>query len=73
MVEKLRVPTVVQWINDLAYLCGGASSIPSLAQWLRGFSILATVAQGSALAQIQPLAQELPQATGAAKKEKIIK
>ena len=26
---------MVQWINDLAYLCGIASSIPRLVQWVR--------------------------------------
>ena len=29
------VPTKVQWVKDLACLCGGAGLIPSLAQWVK--------------------------------------
>ena len=29
------VPSVAQWANDLACLCGGTSSIPDLAQWVK--------------------------------------
>ena len=29
------VPAVVQWVNDLACLCGGTGSIPGLAQWVK--------------------------------------
>ena len=31
----LRVLPVAQWINDPACLCGGAGSIPGLAQWVK--------------------------------------
>ena len=34
------VPTVVQWANDLACLCGGASLIPGLTQWIKDPSAL---------------------------------
>ena len=30
-----RVPTVVQWVYNLACLCGIASLIPGLAQWVK--------------------------------------
>ena len=29
------VPTVVQWVNDLACLCGSTSSVSSLALWVK--------------------------------------
>ena len=29
------VPTVAQWVNDLACLCGGAGSIPSPAKQVK--------------------------------------
>ena len=28
-------PTVAQWVNDPAYLFGGADLIPSLAHWVK--------------------------------------
>ena len=31
----LGIPAVVQWVKDLACLCGGAASIPGREQWLR--------------------------------------
>ena len=33
--KMFGVPIVVQWVKDLARLCGGAGSIPSLAQWVK--------------------------------------
>ena len=36
----LGVPIVVQWVNDLAYLSGGASLIPSLALWVKDLALL---------------------------------
>ena len=33
-------PAVVQCINDPAYLCGVASWIPSLAQWVKDLALL---------------------------------
>ena len=60
-LRVIGVPTVVQWVNDPDCLCVIAGSIPGLTD---------TVAQAAAPAQISFLAQELPYATGAAKKEK---
>ena len=34
------VAVVAQWVNDLACLCGSASSIPSPAQWIRDLVLL---------------------------------
>ena len=34
------VPTVVQWVNDVAFLCGGSSSIPSSMQWVKDLVLL---------------------------------
>ena len=36
----MGVPTVVQWVNDLACLCGGTGSTPSLAQWVKDLVLL---------------------------------
>jgi len=36
----LGVPAVAQWANDLACLCGAASVIPGLAQWVKGAVLL---------------------------------
>ena len=44
--------------------------IPDLAHWVKGSGIATAVAQVSAVARIQPLAQELPNATGEAIKKK---
>ena len=43
---------MAQWVNDPACLCGGSSLIPGLA----------AVTEVMVLAQIQPMAQELPYA-----------
>ena len=40
--------------------------IPRPVQWIKGFGVAAAVAQVTAVAQIQCLAQELPYAVGAA-------
>ena len=37
------VPAVAQWVIDLASLCGGPGSIPSLVQQVKGFGIAAAV------------------------------
>ena len=29
------VPTMVQWVNDLAYFCESTASIPGLTQWIK--------------------------------------
>ena len=55
---------MAQGVNDTACLCGGTGSIPSLVQWIKGSGIVAAVAQ------IQSLAWELPDAVGAAEKQK---
>ena len=35
-MKKIKtVLTVVQWVNDLACVCGGVSQIPGLAQWVK--------------------------------------
>ena len=44
--------------------------IPSLAQWVKGYSVAIAMVQVAAMAQIQSLAQELPCAMGAAIKKK---
>ena len=33
---------MVQWVNDLACLCGGAGSIPDLVQWVKRSGVAAT-------------------------------
>ena len=45
---------------------GGTGSIPGLAQWVKGFSVAIAEAQVAAVAWIQFLARELPNAVGAA-------
>ena len=49
---------MVQWVNDLAHLCGDTGSIPSLVQWV------------NAPARMPFLVQEDPYATRVAEKEK---
>lgn len=34
------VPNVVQWIKDLANLCGGTGSIPGPVQWIKHLALL---------------------------------
>ena len=64
----LSVAAVVQWVKILAVVaggrCGGESSIPSPAQWVKGSGITASAAW------IQSLAWELPYAMGVAIKRK---
>ena len=36
----LEVPVVVQWVNDLALLCGGSGLIPSMVQWTKDLVLL---------------------------------
>ena len=50
--------------------CRDAGSILGPAQWVKGSCIVTTVAWATAAARIQFLAQNFPQATGAAKKER---
>ena len=38
------VPAMVQWVNDLACLCGGASSISNQVDWVKDLAFAATVA-----------------------------
>ena len=49
--------------------CRGPSSIPSMAYWVKGFSIVTVVAWVVAVAWIQFKVQELPCAAGAAIKQ----
>ena len=49
--------------------CGGVSSIPSMAQWVKGYGVVSAAAWVAAVAQIQSLTQKLPQATGAQRKK----
>ena len=51
-------------------LCEDVSSIPGLVQWVKDLALPQTVAYVSPAAPIQPLAQELPYATGVAIKRK---
>ena len=46
--------------------CGGAGSIPSLVQWVKGSNVAAAAVQAAAMVQIQSLAWEFPQAMGVA-------
>ena len=62
---------MAQWVIDLASLCGGPGSIPSLVQQVKGFGIAAAVGIVAAVACIQSQPWELPYAVGVAKKEKI--
>ena len=55
---------MAQWVNDLTYLSGIASSIPSPAQWIKDLAIATDAAQ------IWFLALELPYAVGEVEKEK---
>ena len=69
--EERGISTVVQPVKDSIWYClcsgsdrcWGAGSTPSLAQWIKGSSIAAAVAQ------IQSLDWELPYVVGSAKKE----
>ena len=56
-------------VNDPAYLCGGTGSIPAQHSGLK-IRYGCSCSVGSAPAQIQSLAWELPYAMGAAKKQK---
>ena len=38
--NKLGFPTVVQWINDLAYFCGDNDSLPGQVQWVKDPALL---------------------------------
>ena len=67
------------WVEDPHCLCQDTDSIPGLTQSVKDLglpqavacvTVAMAVAQASAVAQIQPLAQELPHATGAALKRK---
>ena len=35
---------MAQWVDNPACLCGGASSIPTLAQWVKDLALAAAVA-----------------------------
>ena len=37
--KQYRVPTMVQWVKDLACLCGSTGLIPSLAQWVKDLAL----------------------------------
>ena len=66
------VPTVVQWVKNLtavAQVAGEAGLILGPVQWVKVAGI-AIVTQIAAVARIQSLAQELPYATGVARKRK---
>ena len=67
----MGVPPVVQVVNDLACLCGGTDSIPSLAQWVKNLVLpqLWHKVAPPAGAGIQSLARELQDAMGVNKKE----
>lgn len=45
-------PTVVQWVNDLAHLCGGAGAFPGPVQGVKESSTAAAAVQVAALAGI---------------------
>ena len=53
---------MVQRVNNLTAVAhsGGAGSVTGLGQWVKGSSVPTAVAQATAMAQIQSLAQELP-------------
>ena len=57
-----------QWVKNLTAAAWVAVEVgvPSPAQWVKASGIAAAGAQFAAGAQIQSLAQELPQAAGAA-------
>ena len=66
---------MAQWVKNptacsSSGCCRGAGLIPGVAQWVKGFGVAAAVAQVTAGAQIQSLAQELPYTMGAAIKLK---
>ena len=57
MVQWVKNPTAVAWVTAEVWVF-----IPDLAQWIKRSSIVAAVAQVTAMALIQYLAQELPYA-----------
>ena len=68
-ISKLHgVPTVAQWLRIWSLWRHGL--IPSLVQWVQGSDVAVDEALIAAVARIQSLAQELPYATDAAKKNK---
>ena len=78
-MSVLGVPAVVQWVNGTACLYGIVHSIPGPARWVKdpaedaswGSSIAAAVVWVADAAWIQSLAQEVPYASNAAKKNSI--
>ena len=46
----LGIPAVVQWVKDLACLCGSISSVPSLVQWVKGSGIATLAVEVTAVA-----------------------
>ena len=78
--EHQEVPVVAQWVKNLTYIHEDVGSIPGLIQWVKDPCLPQTVVQVADVAQIwhrqpaatliQPLAWELPYATGEALKTK---
>ena len=66
---------MAQWVKNPVQFREDVGSIPGLTQWINDLTLpqAVAVAQASAAPLIQPLAQALPYATGAAVKKFLIK
>ena len=64
------VPVVAQWVKNPTVIPEDGDLIPGLAQWTKDPALLWLWCRPAAVAPIQPLAWEPPQAVGVALKSK---
>ena len=61
---------MVQWVNDPAFVCGAAGSIPGPVQCVKDLALLHLWCRSQILLSLDPWLWNLPYAVGAAEKEK---